>query len=114
MARSVRLSERGELEITAINQEYLRQGILQVEVLGRGIAWMDMGTHDSLLDASTFVAGIEKRQGLKIACPEEIAFRLGFIDEARLRQQASELSGTEYGTYLLRLVSPDTRYVSGT
>jgi glucose-1-phosphate thymidylyltransferase len=112
IARSVTPSERGELEITSINQEYLRRGQLDVEMLGRGIAWLDLGTHDSLLDAATYVAGIEKRQGLKISCPEEIAFRQGFIDENTLRRLADELSGTDYGTYLARLLSPDTRYVS--
>jgi len=112
IARSVKPSDRGELEITSINQEYLRRGELEVEMLGRGIAWLDLGTHDSLLDAGTFVASIEKRQGLKISCPEEIAFRQGFIDEKKLRCHAEELSGTDYGAYLARLLAPDTRYVS--
>jgi glucose-1-phosphate thymidylyltransferase len=112
MAQSVKLSERGELEITSINQEYLDRGELAVQMLGRGFAWLDLGTHDSLLEAGTFVASIEKRQGLKIACPEEIAFRQGFIDLERLRSYAEELSGTDYGAYLARLLSPGTRYVS--
>jgi glucose-1-phosphate thymidylyltransferase len=112
VARSVKPSERGELEITSINQEYLRRGEMTVQMLGRGIAWLDLGTHDSLLEAGTFVASIEKRQGLKIACPEEIAFRQGFIDEKKLRRHAEELSGTDYGSYLSKLLSPDTRYVS--
>jgi len=112
IAGSVEPSERGELEITSVNQEYLRRGELEVEMLGRGIAWLDLGTHDSLLDAATFVASIEKRQGLKISCPEEIAFRQGFIDEKKLRLHADELSGTDYGAYLARILAPDTRYVS--
>ena len=112
MARLVKPSERGELEITSVNQQYLDLGELDVQMLGRGIAWLDLGTHDSLLEAGTFVASIEKRQGLKIACPEEIAFRQGFIDEKKLRRHAEELSGTDYGSYLSRLLSPDTRYVS--
>jgi len=112
IARSVKPSERGELEITSINQEYLRRGDMNVQMLGRGIAWLDLGTHDSLLEAGTFVASIEKRQGLKIACPEEIAFRQGFIDETMLRRHAEELATTDYGSYLSKLLSPDTRYVS--
>jgi len=112
LASRVSPSSRGELEITSINQAYLELGNLDVQMLGRGIAWLDLGTHDSLLDAATFVAGIEKRQGLKIACPEEIAFRQGFIGEAALRAHAEGLAGTDYGAYLLRLLSPDARYVS--
>ena len=112
MARRVKPSDRGEIEITAINREYLAGGSLEVEVLGRGIAWLDTGTHESLLDASTFVASIEKRQGLKIACPEEIAYRQGFIDAGKLEELAAGLKHTDYGTYLSRLLSQEKRYVS--
>jgi glucose-1-phosphate thymidylyltransferase len=97
-------SERGEYEITDVNLEYLRRGQLRLELLGRGMAWLDTGTHEALLDASHFIQVIEKRQGLKIACVEEIAFRLGLIDAAQLERLASPLRQTAYGAYLMRLL----------
>jgi glucose-1-phosphate thymidylyltransferase len=97
-------SKRGELEITDVNRWYLERGELTVQRLGRGFAWLDTGTHDSLMDAAQFVQTIERRQGLKIACVEEIAFRKGFIDGARLRSLAEPLAKNEYGKYLLRIV----------
>jgi glucose-1-phosphate thymidylyltransferase len=102
-ARSLKPSVRGELEITDLNREYLKRDTLHVEVMGRGYAWLDTGTHDSLIDASTFVQAIEKRQGLKIACPEEIAYRLKFIDIEQLRALAKPLLKSPYGHYLQRI-----------
>jgi glucose-1-phosphate thymidylyltransferase len=112
VARNIKPSARGELEITAVNQWYLSEGSLQVEVLGRGIAWLDTGTHDALLEASNFVATIERRQGLKIASPEEIAYRRGLIDEEQLLRLAKPLLSTEYGRYLTKLVLAEKRYFS--
>jgi glucose-1-phosphate thymidylyltransferase len=103
LARALKPSPRGELEITDLNRAYLKRGALKVELLGRGFAWLDTGTHDSLLQASNFVQTIEERQGLKIACVEEIAFRRGYIDAAELRAQAKVMDKNEYGRYLLRL-----------
>jgi glucose-1-phosphate thymidylyltransferase len=103
IAGSLRPSARGELEITDVNRKYLERGSLHVERLGRGVAWLDTGTHESLLRASTFIEAIETRQGLKVCCPEEIAYRSGFIDAERLRELAMPLSKTSYGTYLLEL-----------
>jgi len=97
-------SERGELEITDVNRHYLDQGTLHVELMGRGMAWLDMGTHESLLQASTFIQTVEERQGLKIACLEEIAFRSGWIDAEQVRAQAERFAGNQYGAYLRRLV----------
>jgi len=104
IAASIRPSARGELEITDVNQTYLDRGQLRVEVMGRGMAWLDTGTHESLLDASQFIATLEKRQGLKVACPEEIAYRKGYIDAAQLRRLAAPLQKNAYGQYLLRIL----------
>ena len=104
LARTLRPSARGELEITDLNRLYLEQGALAVEVMGRGFAWLDTGTHDSLLDAGQFIATLEKRQGLKVACPEEIAFRMGYIDAEQLRALAAPLAKNGYGEYLLQIV----------
>ena len=108
MARSLKPSARGELEITDINQMYLDDGSLQVEVMGRGAAWLDTGTHDSLIDAAQFVQIIEHRQGLKICCPEEVAFKNGFIDEAQVRQLAEQLGKSGYGEYLRSMLREAT------
>ena len=97
-------SARGELEITDVNLVYLEAGALHVEVLGRGIAWLDMGTHESLLQASNFIQAVEERQGLKIACLEEIAWRMGYIDQDEVRQSAASMENSTYGQYLLSLV----------
>ena len=95
-------SDRGELEITTVNQMYLEEGRLSVEVMGRGYAWLDTGTHESLLEASTFIETIEKRQGLKVACIEEIAFEQGYIIKDQLIKLAKPLEKNQYGQYLLR------------
>jgi glucose-1-phosphate thymidylyltransferase len=104
IARDLRPSARGELEITDVNLEYLRRGTLRLQPLGRGMVWLDTGTHDSLHQASSFVETLEKRQGLKVACPEEIAWRMGFIDDAQLRAAAEPLQKNAYGQYLLDLM----------
>ena len=103
IARGLKPSARGELEITDINKHYLERGELSVEIFGRGMAWLDTGTHDSLLGAATFIETIEKRQGLKICCPEEVAYRLGFIDHQQLESQAKLFANSSYGTYLQRI-----------
>ncbi|QGY40932.1 glucose-1-phosphate thymidylyltransferase RfbA [Pseudodesulfovibrio cashew] len=104
IARSLKPSARGELEITDINKAYLERGDLTVETLGRGYAWLDMGTHESLLGAANFVQAVQERQGYVIASPEEIAYRMGFIDDAQLRKLACEMSKNSYGKYLLEVV----------
>jgi glucose-1-phosphate thymidylyltransferase len=105
IARQLKPSARGELEITEVNRAYLNSGTLRVEVLGRGVAWLDTGTHSSLLAAANFVETIEARQGLKVCCPEEIAFRQGFIDRAQLAQLAQDLGRSGYGEYLESVLS---------
>ncbi len=109
-AKKLKPSKRGELEITDLNRLYLEEETLKTELLGRGMAWLDTGTHESLIQASTFIASIEQRQGLKVACLEEIAYRKKFIDEAQLRKLAEPLSKNQYGEYLLRLL--DKRFLA--
>ncbi len=104
IARDLRPSARGELEITDVNLAYLAQDALSCEVMGRGMAWLDTGTHESLLEAAQYIATLERRQGLKIACPEEIAWRLGYIDDAALERQGVALAKSGYGRYLLALL----------
>ena len=105
IAKKIKPSQRGELEITSVNQEYLKNQNLKVELLGRGFAWLDTGTHDSLLEAGQFIETIEKRQGLKVACLEEIAYIMGYIDDKQLRELAEPLKKNAYGQYLLNLVN---------
>ena len=104
IAASIKPSARGELEITAVNAQYLVQDQLSVEIMGRGFAWLDTGTHDSLLEAGQFIATLEKRQGLKVACPEEIAYRAGWIDAAQVEALAAPMLKNSYGQYLMRLL----------
>jgi glucose-1-phosphate thymidylyltransferase len=106
-AHALAPSARGELEITDLNCVYLSRGELQVEPLGRGIAWLDAGTHISLLQAANFVQAVEERQGMMISCPEEIAYRMGYIDRDQLRRLALTMNKNRYGAYLLRLVDED-------
>lgn len=107
IAAALQPSARGELEITDVNREYLNRGRLHVERFGRGIAWLDTGTHESLLEAANFIEALEKRQGMKVCCPEEIAYRSGYIDAARVEQLAAALSKSGYGTYLLEILRGD-------
>jgi glucose-1-phosphate thymidylyltransferase len=104
IAAHIKPSARGELEITEVNAQYLRQGQLNVEIMGRGYAWLDTGTHDSLLEAGQFIATLEKRQGLKVACPEEIAYRAGWIDAAQVEALAAPMIKNSYGQYLMQLL----------
>ncbi|GEA12735.1 glucose-1-phosphate thymidylyltransferase RfbA [Alteromonas sp. KUL49] len=104
-AKEVKPSPRGELEITDLNNMYLQDGSLKVELMGRGSAWLDTGTLDSLLDAANFVAAIEKRQGLKVCCPEEVAYRMGYIDAEQLEKLAAPLKKSGYGSYLLKVIN---------
>jgi len=105
MAKQVKPSARGELEITTLNEMYLQQGNLNVEVLGRGFAWLDTGTHDSLLEASQFISTIEKRQGFKVACLEEIAWRMGFIDQEACHRLGRQLAKSPYGQYVMEVTA---------
>ena len=109
IAAGLEPSARGELEITDVNLEYLRRGELSVEVMGRGMAWLDSGTHEALLEASTFIETIEKRQGLKVSCPEEISYRMGYIDAGQVARLAKPLAKNNYGRYLLDLISEEGR-----
>ncbi len=104
IAKSIKPSARGELEITAVNEAYLNQNSLSVEIMGRGYAWLDTGTHDSLLDAAGFIATLQKRQGLMVACPEEIAYRQGWISQEAVEKVANQLSKNSYGQYLMKIL----------
>jgi glucose-1-phosphate thymidylyltransferase len=104
IAANIKPSPRGELEITDVNRVYLEQQQLQVELMGRGMAWLDTGTHESLLEAAQFIATLEKRQGLKVACPEEVAYRKGYINAAQVEKLAEPLKKNTYGQYLLRML----------
>ena len=105
IAAGIKPSARGELEITTVNEQYLRQQQLEVEIMGRGYAWLDTGTHDSLMEAGQFIATLEKRQGLKVACPEEIAFRAGWISHEQLEALAQPMLKNGYGQYLMQVVN---------
>jgi glucose-1-phosphate thymidylyltransferase len=110
IASNLKPSARGEIEITDLNCVYLERGQLHVDPMGRGVAWLDAGTHESLLQAANFVQAVEDRQGMMISCPEEIAYRLGYIDREKLRESAEEMSGNAYGEYLLRLLEEDVPF----
>jgi glucose-1-phosphate thymidylyltransferase len=105
IAAGIKPSARGELEITTVNEHYLRQAQLEVEIMGRGYAWLDTGTHDSLMEAGQFIATLEKRQGLKVACPEEIAFRAGWINREQVEALAQPMLKNGYGQYLMQVAS---------
>jgi glucose-1-phosphate thymidylyltransferase len=107
IAENLQPSPRGELEITDLNRQYLKRGKLRVQLWGRGVAWLDAGTHESLLQAQVFVQAIEERQGMMISCPEEIAYRMGYIDAAQLEKLANQMKSNSYGEYLLRLLKED-------
>jgi len=113
IAKEITPSARGELEITSVNEAYLRMGKLRVELLGRGFAWLDTGTHESLLDASMFIQTIESRQSLKVACLEEIAYRKGYIDADQLFELAQPFKKNNYGRYLLKLLDQDNKFTAG-
>ncbi len=113
IAAGLKPSPRGELEITDVNRAYLERGELNVEVLGRGVAWLDTGTHSSLLQASNFMQAIEERQGLKVACLEEVAYRMGYVDAAAVREVARSMRNNEYGQYLLRLLDEEAEADAG-
>jgi glucose-1-phosphate thymidylyltransferase len=104
IAKSLKPSARGELEITDVNKTYLKNGQLEVMVMGRGMAWLDTGTHESLMEAALYIQAIEKRQGLMVACPEEIAYRSGYITEGQVEQIGSSMKSSGYGAYLLQLL----------
>ena len=107
IASSLKPSARGELEITDVNKTYLETGDLHVEMLGRGIAWLDTGTHDSLLQASNYIQAIEERQGLMVACLEEVAYKMGYIDAGKVRAAAERMKGNSYGQYLFGMLEED-------
>lgn len=111
-AASLKPSARGEIEITDLNMIYLQNGLMRVEILGRGVAWLDAGTHEALLQASNFVQTVQDRQGMMISCPEEIAYRLGFIDASQLRYQAQTMEANQYGQYLLHLLEEELSFHS--
>ena len=113
VARNIKPSARGEYEITTVNQKFLEDGELKVQTLGRGFAWLDTGTHDSLSEASTYIEVLEKRQGLKVACLEGIAYRKGWIDEDKMRELAKPMLKNQYGQYLLKVIDEVKRYGSG-
>ena len=109
VAKNIKPSARGEYEITTVNQEFLKEGDLKVQTLGRGFAWLDTGTHDSLAEASTYIEVLEKRQGLKVACLEEIAYRQGWISADKLREVAKPMLKNQYGQYLLKIINDNAQ-----
>jgi len=109
IASNLKPSARGEFEITDVNMEYLRRGELRVELLGRGFAWLDTGTHEALQQAASYVQAIQERQGLRISCPEEIAYRMGYINKEQIKRLASDMLKNDYGQYLMDIISEKTR-----